>query len=77
MMKMYQVNAVKMIITGNLNDELAFETTSIIRQYLNKSQRFWKNKRYWVKIYSEEKIKHVGNENKNWSSSLLPGYKSL
>ena len=46
MMKMYQVNAVKMIITGNLNDELAFETTSIIRQYLNKSQRFWKNKRY-------------------------------
>ena len=36
----------KMIITGNLNDELAFETTSIIRQYLNKSQRFWKNKRY-------------------------------
>ena len=37
MMKMYQVNAVKMINTDSLNDELAFETTSIIQQYLNKS----------------------------------------
>ena len=76
-MKMYQVNAVKMINTDNLNDELAFETTSIIQQYLNKSQKFWKNKRYWVKIYSDEKIKHVENKNKNWSWSSRPGYKSL
>ena len=77
MMKMYQVNAVKMINTDNLNDELSFETTSIIQQYLNKSQKFWKNKRYWVKIYSDEKIKHVENKNKNWFSSSRPGYKSL
>ena len=31
MMKMYQVNAVKMMKTDNLNDELAFETTLIIQ----------------------------------------------
>ena len=34
-MKMYQVKAIKMINTDNFNDELAFETTSIIQQYLN------------------------------------------
>ena len=35
-MKVYQVKATKMINTDNLNDELAFETTSIIQKYLNK-----------------------------------------
>ena len=34
-MKMYQVKAIRMINTDNFNDELAFETTSIIQQYLN------------------------------------------
>ena len=33
---MYQVKAIKMINTDNFNDEHAFETTSIIQQYLNK-----------------------------------------
>ena len=33
-MKMYQFEAIKMINTDNFNDELAFETTSIIQQYL-------------------------------------------
>ena len=34
---MYQVNAAKMINTDNSNDELAFETTSIIQQLFNYS----------------------------------------
>ena len=43
MMKVYQVNAVKMIITDNLKDRLAFQTTSIIQQYLNKGYKYWRN----------------------------------
>lgn len=34
-MKMYQFKAIKMINTDNFNDELPFETTSIIQQYFN------------------------------------------
>ena len=34
-MKVYQVKTIKMINTDNFNDELAFETTSIIQQYLS------------------------------------------
>ena len=64
-MKVYQVNAVKMINTDNLKDRLAFQTTSIIQQYLNKGYKYWRNKGYRVKLYFDEKIKHVQNKNKS------------